>query len=218
MRVLIIEDQPQLTEYVAKGLRRRGIAVDTALDGDSGLTKGLMHPYDVIVLDRDLPGTHGDEVCRTLRTAGRETKILMLTASGAISERVKGLELGADDYLPKPFAFAELAARIGALARRSRPGLAPVLSHGDITLDQARMCVTRGERQIDLNHKEFGVLRTLMAADGAVVSAEELLERVWDENADPFSNTVRVTVMRLRRKLGDPSAIETVVGAGYRMS
>ena len=218
MRVLIIEDQPQLTEYVAKGLRRRGMAVDTAHDGDSGLAKGLMHPYDVIVLDRDLPRLHGDEVCRRLRSSGHDTKILMLTASGAISDRVEGLELGADDYLPKPFAFVELTARITALARRSRPGLAPVLSHDDITLDQARMSVTRGDRPIALNHKEFGVLRTLMAADGAVISAEELLERVWDENADPFSNTVRVTVMRLRRKLGEPSAIETVVGSGYRMA
>ena len=218
MRVLIIEDQPQLTEYVAKGLRRRGIAVDTALDGNSGLTKGLMHPYDVVVLDRDLPGLHGDEVCRALRDAGRDGKILMLTASGAISDRVDGLQLGADDYLAKPFAFAELAARIAALARRSTPALAPVLSHDDIALDQARMSVMRGDRRIDLNHKEFGVLRTLLAADGAVVSAEELLERVWDENADPFSNTVRVTVMRLRRKLGEPTAIETVVGAGYRIA
>jgi DNA-binding response OmpR family regulator len=217
MRVLIIEDQPQLCELVAKGLRRRGMAVDTALDGPAGVAKANVHQYDVVVLDRDLPGLHGDDVCRRLHTDGHDAKILMLTASGTIRDRVEGLELGADDYLPKPFAFAELAARVLALARRSGRARPPVLRRGDLELDQARMRVVRGDRTIELNHKEFGVLRVLMAADGGVISAGELLARVWDENADPFSNTVRVTVMRLRRKLGEPSPIETVVGAGYRV-
>ena len=217
MRVLIVEDHPQLAALVAEGLRRRGMAVDVALEGVTGLAKATVHAYDVIVLDRDLPGLHGDEVCRRVRAEGDDARILMLTASGTIRDRVEGLDLGADDYLPKPFALAELAARVTALARRSRPAQPPVLRRGDLELDQARVRVWRGGQVLRLHHKEFGVLRALMTADGAVVSAEQLLERVWDENADPFSNTVRVTVMRLRRKLGRPDPIETVIGAGSRL-
>lgn len=218
MRILIVEDQPELAALVAHGLRRRGMAVDTALDGETGLAKATIHPYDVIVLDRDLPRLHGDALCRQLRSDGHDARILMLTASSTVRERVEGLELGADDYLPKPFAFSELVARIIALCRRATPTAPPVLRHGDVELDQSRMRVHRGGREIQVHNKEFGVLRTLMGANGAVISAEELLERVWDENADPFSNTVRVTIMRLRRKLGEPDPIETVVGAGYRMA
>jgi DNA-binding response OmpR family regulator len=218
VRVLIVEDHPQLAALVAEGLRRRGMAVDTALEGETGLAKATIHPYDVIVLDRDLPGVHGDEVCRRLRGEGHDARILMLTASGTIRDRVEGLELGADDYLPKPFALAELVARVTALARRAGPTQPPVLRCGDLELDQARIRVRRGGQALELHYKEFGVLRALMAADGAVISAEELLERVWDENADPFSNTVRVTIMRLRRKLGQPDPIETVIGAGYRLA
>jgi DNA-binding response OmpR family regulator len=217
MRVLMIEDHPQLAGLVAKGLRRRGMAVDTALDGPTGLSKATVNRYDVVVLDRDLPGLHGDELCRRLRADSVEVRILMLTASGTIRDRVEGLELGADDYLPKPFAFAELAARVEALARRGGPARPPVLLHRDVQLDQATRRVLRRGAAIELNPKEFGVLRTLMAGDGAVISAEQLLERVWDENVDPFSNTVRVTVMRLRRKLGEPDPIETVIGSGYRL-
>ncbi|HWV84468.1 MAG TPA: response regulator transcription factor [Capillimicrobium sp.] len=217
MRVLIVEDEPDLADLVARGLRRRGLAVDVALDGADALRKALVTDYEILVLDRDLPAVHGDAVCRTLRAEGVEAKILMLTASGTVRDRVEGLRLGADDYLSKPFAFAELAARIEALGRRSGPVRPPVLRRGDLELDEGRMRVRRAGRPIELNVKEFGVLRTLMAADGGVVSGEELLRRVWDEHADPFTNTVRMTVMRLRRKLGEPDPIETVVGAGYRL-
>jgi DNA-binding response OmpR family regulator len=218
MRVLVVEDEPDLAQLVARGLRRRGLAVDVALDGADGLRKALVTDYEIVVLDRDLPGLHGDDLCRALREHGNPAKVLMLTASGTIRDRVEGLELGADDYLPKPFAFAELAARVAALGRRSGPLRPPVLRRGDLELDEACLRARRGERVIELNNKEFGVLRVLMSADGAVVSGEELLRRVWDEHADPFTNTVRVTVMRLRRKLGAPDPIETVVGAGYRMT
>jgi DNA-binding response OmpR family regulator len=218
MRVLVVEDEPDLAQLVARGLRRRGLAVDVALDGADGLRKALVTDYEIVVLDRDLPALHGDDLCRALREHGNPAKVLMLTASATIRDRVEGLELGADDYLPKPFAFAELAARVAALGRRSGPLRPPVLRHGDLELDEACLRARRGERVIELNNKEFGVLRVLMSADGAVVSGEELLRRVWDEHADPFTNTVRVTVMRLRRKLGAPDPIETVVGAGYRMT
>ncbi len=217
MRVLIIEDEPDLSSLVARGLRHRGIAVDVALDGRDGLHKASMEDYDVLVLDRDLPGLHGDAVCRALRDRGGAEKILMLTASGTVRDRVEGLTLGADDYLAKPFAFAELAARIEALARRSGPPRPPTLHCGGLELDERCMRVHRDGRLIDLNPKEFGLLRELMRDNGAVLSSEELLRRVWDENADPFTNTVRVTIMRLRRKLGDPDPVETVIGAGYRM-
>lgn len=217
MRVLVVEDEEQLASSIARGLRREGFAVDVALDGDEALEKGQVNSYDVVVLDRDLPAVHGDEVCRSLIATKPETRILMLTAAGDIGDRVEGLSLGADDYLPKPFAFQELVARIRALSRRSGPPRPPVLGAGDVTLDPARRVVTRGGRPIGLTRKEFGVLQTLLEAGGAVVSVEDLLEGVWDEHADPFTNTVRVTVMTLRRKLGEPDIIETVVGFGYRI-
>jgi DNA-binding response OmpR family regulator len=216
MRVLVIEDDGELAGAIAAGLRLEGIAVDTALDGDSGLERALVNDYDVIALDRDLPGIHGDTVCAKLAGAVR-ARILMLTAAGTIEDRVTGLDRGADDYLPKPFAFAELVARIRALARRSHPAVPPVLAMRGITLDPARRRATRHGTDLDLGPKELAVLELLMAAGGRVVSAEELLERGWDEMADPFSTAVKVTVSRLRRKLGDPPVIETVAQAGYRI-
>ena len=216
MRVLIAEDERRLADAIARGLRREGMAVDLAPDGTEALFKAQVVRYDVLVLDRDLPGLHGDEVCRAVRGEQPETGILMLTAAGALEDLVDGLSLGADDYLAKPFRFAELVARIRALARRSSPSRPPVLRHGDIELDPARREVTRGGSPLRLTRKEFGVLEALMAADGATVSAEELLERVWDENVDPFTNVVRMTVMTLRRKLGEPPVLETVIGVGYR--
>jgi DNA-binding response OmpR family regulator len=216
MRVLAIEDDGELADAIAAGLRLEGMAVDTVLDGDLGLEHALVNDYDVIVLDRDLPGLHGDVVCGKL--AGRvRARILMLTAAGTIEDRVEGLTLGADDYLPKPFAFAEFVARVRALARRSHPAAPPVLTTGDITLDPGRRLATRYGRPLDLGPKELAVLELLMAAGGRVVSAEELLERAWDEMADPFSTAVKVTVSRLRRKLGEPPVIETVAQAGYRI-
>jgi DNA-binding response OmpR family regulator len=217
MRVLVAEDEPSLAELLAQGLRRRGMAVDVALDGDSALRKAAITPYDVIVLDRDLPVVHGDDVCRAVLRDRHATRVIMLTASATITDRVEGLGLGADDYLAKPFAFAELAARVLALGRRAGPVNPPTLKRGDLELDPVRMRVRRGGEPIDLNAKEFGVLLELMRAAGGVVSSEELLTRVWDEHADPFTATVRVTVYRLRRKLGEPSPIETVTGAGYRV-
>ena len=193
------------------------MAVDVSLDGADALEKASTTRYDVVVLDRDLPSVHGDDVCRELAGGAAPSRILMLTASGTVDDRVDGLTLGADDYLPKPFAFAELVARIRALGRRSRPPTPPVLSRHDVTVDAARRVATRRGRPLPLTRKELAVLEVLLAADGAVVSAEELLERVWDEHADPFTNTVRVTVMNLRRKLGDPPLVETVIGAGYRI-
>ncbi|GAA2374105.1 response regulator transcription factor [Dactylosporangium salmoneum] len=216
MRILLIEDETLLAEQVAEGLRDRGMAVDLAADGLDGLHKAGTNRYDVVVLDRDLPLVHGDQVCTALAAGGADARILMLTAAGEAADRVAGLLLGADDYLPKPFVFDELVLRIRALARRANN--APrVLQRLDLAFDTARRVVTRGGRIIPLTTKEMSVLEILMAADGAVVSAEDLLERAWDEHADPFTATVRVTLARLRRKLGDPPLIETVVGAGYRL-
>ena len=214
MRVLVAEDHVVLAGRIAEGLRNAGLAVDVVNDGAAALTQADLTAYDVIVLDRDLPMVHGDQVCRTL--AGGSARILMLTAAAAVDDRVDGLELGADDYLGKPFAFHELVARVRALGRRARSA-PPVLRLGDLTVDRARHRATRGTQALSLTRKEFGILELLLAADGRVVSAEELLEHVWDAHLDPFSNIVSVTVARLRRKLGDPPLIETVVGKGYRM-
>ena len=218
MRVLIAEDERRLADAIARGLRREGMAVDLAPDGSDALVKARVTRYDVLVLDRDLPGLHGDDVCRTVRGERPETGILMLTAAGAVEDLVEGLAIGADDYLAKPFRFVELVARIRALARRSVPRNPPVLRHADLELDPAGRRLTRRERPIELARKEFAVLETLMSADGATVSAEQLLERVWDEYTDPFTNVVRMTIMTLRRKLGDPPVVETVIGVGYRMA
>jgi DNA-binding response OmpR family regulator len=217
MRVLVIEDDGELAEAIAVGLRQEQLAVDVANDGTAGLDRALVTDYDVIVLDRDLPGRHGDEVCLELVRAGCRSRVLMLTAAAAIEDRVDGLGLGADDYLPKPFAFAEFVARLRALMRRAQPALAPVLEVRDLRLDPARRTAIRSGRVLDLGPKEFGVLELLLAAQGRVVSAEELLERVWDEMADPFTSAVKVTMSRLRRKLGDPPVIETMAQAGYRI-
>jgi DNA-binding response OmpR family regulator len=217
VRVLIAEDEIRLAFALARGLRREGMAVDLAPDGTDALVKARVVRYDVLVLDRDLPGVHGDEVCKLVREERPETGILMLTAAGTLDDLVQGLSLGADDYLPKPFRFAELVARIRALARRSTPSRPPLLCHGDVELDPARRTVTRGGEEIPLARKEFGVLEALMSVDGATVSAEQLLERVWDDQIDPFTNVVRMTIMTLRRKLGEPPVIETVIGVGYRM-
>ena len=214
MRVLVAEDHVTLAGRIAQGLGQAGMAVDTVHDGAAALDAAGETAYDVIVLDRDLPGVHGDRVCATL--AGGGPRILMLTAAAGVDDRVGGLELGADDYLPKPFAFAELVARVRALARRA-PSAPPVLRRGDLVVDRARYRASRGAHSLSLTRKEFGILEMLLAADGAVVSAEQLLEHVWDAHADPFSNIVSVTMARLRRKLGDPPLIETVVGKGYRM-
>ncbi len=218
MRVLVIEDDRELAEAIGVGLRREQMAVDLAPDGDAGLERALVYSYDVIVLDRDLPRMHGDEVCAHLVERACRSRVIMLTAAATIEDRVEGLGLGADDYLPKPFAFAELVARIRALLRRAQPALPPVLNRGDLRLDPARRAVSRAGRPLDLGPKEFGSLELLLAAQGRVVSAEELLERVWDEMADPFTTSVKVTISRLRRKLGDPPVIETVAQAGYRIS
>src|ERR1700733_7508314 len=217
MRVLVAEDQVKLAETVAVGLLREGMAVDIALDGQQALDRAVVTSYDVIVLDRDLPAVHGDEVCRQLIARGCEGRILMLTAAATIEDRVDGLGLGADDYLSKPFAFAELVARIRALARRSQPALPPVLEQGDVRLDTGQRVASRAGRRLELSPKELAVLELLLAAGGNSVSAEQLLERAWDEYLDSFSNVVKVTVSRLRRKLGDPPAIETVPG-GYRIA
>lgn len=217
VRILIVEDEQPLAEAIARGLRREGMAVDVALDGDEGHEKAMITRYEVVVLDRDLPGMSGDELCREIVRSGALTRVIMLTASGAVADRVEGLSLGADDYLAKPFAFAELIARVRALARRATPAAPPVLLAGDVELDPARRTVTRAGTPVELTRKEFGVLEVLLGAGGSVVSSEELLERVWDENADPFTTTVRVTVMTLRKKLGEPGIIDTVVGSGYRV-
>ena len=217
MRVLVVEDSEPLAEAVARGLRREGIAVDLALDGLSGQEKASITRYDVVVLDRDLPGMSGDALCAEIVASGATTRVIMLTASGTLEDKVDGLSRGADDYLAKPFDFPELVARVRALARRASPAVPPLLRAGDVALDPARRVVRRANRPVELTRKEFGVLEVLMGAGGAVVSSEELLERVWDENADPFTTTVRVTVMTLRKKLGEPGVIETVVGAGYRV-
>ena len=217
MRVLVVEDDEALAETIAAGLRRVAMAVDVVLDGGEGLERALVNDYEVIVLDRDLPGLHGDQVCEEVVGAGRRARILMLTASSTVDDRVDGLGLGADDYLTKPFAFAELVARIGALARRAQPSLPPVLTTGDLQVDTAQRRAWRRGRDLDLSPNEFGVLELLVAARGRVVSAEELLERVWDEQSDPFSSVVKVTMSRLRSKLGDPPVVETIPRSGYRI-
>jgi DNA-binding response OmpR family regulator len=217
MRVLVVEDHAKLATTVATVLRREGMAVDVVFDGNDALAHAAGTGYDVIVLDRNLPGVRGDDVCRALVADGCDSRILMLTAATTIEDRVDGLGIGADDYLPKPFDFAELVARIRALARRSRPALPPILVHGDLTLDSAHRRVTRAGHPLTLSPKAFAVLELLLGARGAVVSSEELLERVWDEAADPFSTAVKTTISRLRAKLGDPPVIETVAKSGYRI-
>jgi len=214
MRVLVVEDHATLAGRIVQGLRQAGMAVDAVHDGAAALDAVAQTTYDVIVLDRDLPVVHGDRVCRAM--AGSGPRILMLTAAAGVDDRVDGLELGADDYLGKPFVFAELVARVRALSRRA-PSAPAILSRGDLTVDRARHRATRGSCPLSLTRKEFGILEMLLAADGALISAEELLEHVWDARTDPFSNIVSVTMARLRRKLGDPPLIETVIGKGYRM-
>jgi len=217
VRVLVVEDEQLLADAVATGLRREAMAVDVVYDGKAALDRIGVNDYDVLVLDRDLPLVHGDDVCRAVVDQGLTTRVLMLTAAGDISERVAGLELGADDYLPKPFAFSELVARVRALGRRATTPLPPVLERAGITLDPSRREVLRDGRPVALAPKEFAVLEVLLRANGAVVSAEQLLEKAWDEHTDPFTNVVRVTVMTLRRKLGEPAVIVTVPGSGYRI-
>ncbi|MFB9195212.1 response regulator transcription factor [Actinomadura verrucosospora] len=217
MRVLIVEDERVLADTIAEGLRDEAMAVDVVYDGDDALERASYNEYDVVVLDRDLPTVHGDDVCRELVGRQSPTRILMLTASGDVDDRVDGLTLGADDYLPKPFVFGELVARVRALARRSGPPVPPVLEGRGIRLDPHRRRAARDGRELRLTNKEFAVLEELLRAEGGVVSAERLLERAWDENIDPFSNIVRVTMATLRRKLGQPPVIETVTGSGYRL-
>ncbi len=217
MRVLVVEDFEVLAAAIGTGLRREGMAVDVVLDGNAALDHLAVTRYDVVVLDRDLPGTHGDEICRKLVAEQSPSRILMLTAASTVTERVTGLGLGADDYLPKPFDFAELVARIRALGRRPATSLPPVLERGDLTLDPNRRVAFRAGRRLDLSPKEFGLLECLLASGDTVVSAEELLERVWDEAADPFTTTVKTTIRRLRAKLGDPAVIQTVREGGYRI-
>ena len=216
MRVLVVEDHVELAETVARVLRREGMAVDLAFDGRTALVNAAVYGYEVIVLDRDLPGVHGDEVCKLLVERGSNARVLMLTASTTVADRVEGLGLGADDYLSKPFAFAELIARVQALARRAQPALPPLLVNDDVELDSARRLATRAGRRLELSRNELSLLEVLLSAHGRVVSAEELLRRVWDEHADPATNTVKMTVSRLRAKLGEPALIETMQG-GYRI-
>lgn len=217
MRVLVVEDEQVLADTIAVGLRRESMAVDVVYDGDTALEHSSVNDYDVIVLDRDLPQVHGDDVCRSLVGQSYAGRILMLTAAGELSDKVDGLSLGADDYLAKPFAFAELTARVRALGRRATPPLPPVLARNGVTLDPGNHSVQRDGQDISLTPKEFAVLEVLLRAEGGVVSAEGLLEKAWDENADPFTNVVRVTVMTLRKKLGEPPVLHTVPGAGYRI-
>jgi DNA-binding response OmpR family regulator len=217
MRVLVVEDFEVLAAAIGTGLRREGMAVDVVLDGSDALDHLALTRYDVVVLDRDLPGVHGDEVCRQIVSGQSQSRVLMLTAASTVKERVDGLGLGADDYLPKPFDFAELVARVRALARRSAAALPPTLESGDVTLDPSRRVAFRAGRRLDLSPKEFALLECLLASRGRVVSAEELLERAWDEAADPFTTAVKTTVRRLRAKLGDPPVIHTVREGGYRI-
>jgi DNA-binding response OmpR family regulator len=217
MRVLVVEDHAKLATTMATGLRQAGMAVDVVFDGRDALERLAITTYDVVVLDRDIPGVHGDEVCKTLTTEGSPSRVLMLTAAGAVEDRVEGLGIGADDYLPKPCDFSELVARVRSLVRRPGTSLPPTLTRGELQLDPSHRVASRAGRPLSLNPKEFSVLEALLSAQGAVVSAEELLERVWDENADPFSQAVRTTMSRLRAKLGDPPLIETVSRAGYRL-
>jgi DNA-binding response OmpR family regulator len=217
VRVLVVEDERVLADAIATGLRREAMAVDVAYDGAAALERTSVNDYDVVVLDRDLPKIHGDDVCRQLVAERSTARILMLTAAGELEDKVAGLSIGADDYLAKPFAFAELIARIRALGRRSAPPLPPILEQSGVRLDPARREVTRDGDPVELTPKEFAVLEVLMRGEGRVVSAEQLLEKAWDENIDPFTNVVRVTMMTLRKKLGNPQVIETVPGAGYRL-
>ena len=217
MRVLIAEDERVLADMVAKGLRRLSMAVDVVYDGESALERLGVNRYDVAVLDRDMPGRTGDEVCRHIAASDSGTRVLMLTAAAGIRQRVEGLGLGADDYLTKPFAFAELVARLQALSRRSVAALPPILERDGIVLDVTRHTAARDGLALSLSPKEYAVLHVLMRAGGAVVSAEDLLEQAWDEHADPFTNTVRTTVMTLRRKLGEPAVLHTVPRVGYRL-
>ena len=217
MRVLLVEDHAKLAMVLASGLRQAGLAVDVVFDGHDALEHVAVTAYDVVVLDRDIPGVHGDEVCKEIVAKGSSSRVLMLTAAGAIHDRVEGLGIGADDYLPKPCDFSELVARIRALGRRPGTSVPPVLGHGDLWLDPSRRVAARAGRPLPLNPKEFAVLEVLLRAQGAVVSAEEILERVWDEMADPFSQAVRTTMSRLRAKLGDPPVIQTVARSGYRI-
>ncbi len=217
MRVLVVEDHEVLGRTVGLGLRREGMAVDVVLDGTDALDRLAVNRYDVVVLDRDLPGVHGDEVCRRMADEGATARVLMLTASGSVEDRVAGLEIGADDYLAKPFEFAELVARVRALGRRAPNALPTRYEWGDLLLDPARRLASRSGRTLSLSPKEFAVLEHLLAADGQVVSSEELLERVWDEAIDPFTTTVKTTILRLRNKLGQPPVIETVRAGGYRI-
>jgi DNA-binding response OmpR family regulator len=217
MRILVAEDEHMLANLVAEGLRKLAMAVDVAYDGAVASRLLAENDYDVLVLDRDLPQIHGDVICRELAQSGARTRILLLTAAASVGERVAGLQLGADDYLPKPFDYHELAARVRALGRRTQAPLPPVLMRAGIVLDMARLHVSRHGRTLSMSAKEFAVLETLMRANGAIVSAETLLERAWDENIDPFSTVVRVIMSRLRSKLGDPTCIETIPGAGYRL-
>ncbi|MEU8205063.1 response regulator transcription factor [Streptosporangium sp. NPDC049046] len=218
MRVLVVEDERVLAGAIAEWLRGETHAVDTAHDGAAALERIAVNDYDVVVLDRDLPVVHGDDVCRELVASESTARVLMLTAAAEIGDRVAGLSLGADDYLAKPFAFAELAARVLALGRRSRPAVPPVLRRAGITLDPARREVFRNGRYVPLSKKEFAVLAELLRAEGALVSAERLLEKAWDEYADPFTGVVRLTILKLRRKLGEPPVIETMPGEGYRIA
>jgi DNA-binding response OmpR family regulator len=216
MRVLVAEDHPKLATAIGAILRREGMAVDVVFDGDDALAHSACTDYDVVVLDRDLPKVHGDDVCRNLVAEGRGGRVLMLTAAGSIEDRVEGLGLGADDYLPKPFAVAELVARVRALGRRA-PSLPPTLVRGDLELDTAHRRAARAGRELELRPKEFAVLEMLLAARGAVVPTERILEGVWDGHVDPFTNAVRMTISRLRAKLGEPPVIETVTPVGYRI-
>ena len=217
MRVLVVEDERLLADGIAEGLRFESLAVDVVYDGATAQERLAVNEYDVVVLDRDLPEVHGDDVCRELVRSSDDTRILMLTAATDLGKRVEGLALGADNYLGKPFAFSELVARVRALGRRSRPAVPPVLERGTLRLDTHRREVFRDGHYVGLSRKQFAVLEELMRADGGVISAEQLLERAWDEHADPFTNVVRMTVMAVRRKLGDPPIVETVAGVGYRL-
>ena len=217
MRVLVVEDYEVLARSIGTGLRREGMAVDVVLDGTDALDHLASTRYDVVVLDRDLPGTHGDTVCRQITTQHPHSRVLMLTASSTVKDRIEGLGLGADDYLPKPFDFAELVARIRALARRATTPTPPTLAAAGLTLDPGRRVAFRGGRRLHLSPKEFALLECLLTADDRVVSTEELLERVWDEAADPFTTTVKTTMRRLRAKLGDPPVIHTVREGGYQI-
>jgi DNA-binding response OmpR family regulator len=217
MRILVVEDEPLLADALGEWLRGDAHAVDVVHDGGAALERIGINDYDVVVLDRDLPVVHGDEVCRALAEGDTSVRVLMLTAAAEIDDRVAGLALGADDYLPKPFAFRELSARVAALGRRSRPAAPPILQRAGIRLDPYRREVYRDGRYVPLSRKEFAVLAELLRAGGAAVSAEHLLEKAWDEHADPFTHAVRMTILKLRRKLGDPPVVRTDPGVGYRI-